>query len=50
MSSGEQTLSYQAVTRGISVSVDPSYLEDQSAPRDNRYVWAYHVRIENQGT
>jgi len=42
-------LSYNAITRGISVSVKPTYLEDQSAPRDNRYVWAYHVRIENQG-
>ncbi|MCW8835931.1 MAG: Co2+/Mg2+ efflux protein ApaG, partial [Rhodospirillales bacterium] len=27
----------------------PEYLEDQSDPEENRYVWAYHVRIENRG-
>ena len=25
------------------------YLEDQSEPEEDRYVWAYHIRIENQG-
>ena len=27
----------------------PFYLEQHSSPADNRYVWAYHVRIENVG-
>ncbi len=40
---------YSAVTRSIEVTVKPVYLEDQSSPRDNHYVWAYHVRIENHG-
>ncbi len=40
---------YNAKTREISVSVEPTYLEDQSEPGDGHYVWAYHVRIENQG-
>jgi ApaG protein len=40
---------YSRVTRGISVSVKPIYLDDQSSPEDNEYVWAYHVRIENRG-
>jgi ApaG protein len=40
---------YSAVTRSIRVSVKPFYLEDQSQPADDHYVWAYHVRIENQG-
>jgi ApaG protein len=40
---------YSAVTRSIRVSVRPVYLDDQSSPRENRYVWAYHVRIENGG-
>lgn len=37
------------VTRNIRVAVEPSFLEDQSAPSQNRYVWAYRVRIENRG-
>lgn len=40
---------YQTTTRGIAVTVNPVYLEDQSSPADNYYVWAYQVRIENQG-
>ena len=40
---------YSAVTRQITVTVKPVYLEDQSSPRDNHFVWAYHVRIENRG-
>ncbi len=40
---------YSAKTREIRVSVEPTYLEDQSEPGDGHYVWAYHVRIENQG-
>lgn len=40
---------YCATTREISVTVKPIFLEDQSSPADNHYVWAYHVRIENRG-
>lgn len=40
---------YQTTTRGIAVTVKPVYLEDQSSPADNYYVWAYQVRIENRG-
>jgi ApaG protein len=40
---------YSKTTEEIRVSVNPVYLEDQSAPADNRYVWAYQVRIENLG-
>jgi ApaG protein len=38
-----------AVTRGISVSVEPTYLEANSSPDNSQYVWAYRVTIENQG-
>jgi ApaG protein len=41
---------YSETTRSIKVTVKPIYLEEQSSPADNRYVWAYNVRIENQGT
>jgi ApaG protein len=40
---------YSETTRSINVTVKPVYLEDQSAPDRNRFVWAYHVRIENRG-
>ncbi|MGQ9371658.1 Co2+/Mg2+ efflux protein ApaG [Azospirillum sp. ST 5-10] len=40
---------YSNVTRSIRVTVNPVYLEDQSVPAENHYVWAYHVRIENEG-
>ncbi len=40
---------YEAVTDGIKVSVTPYFLEDQSAPEDDHYVWAYQISIENQG-
>ena len=40
---------YLAVTRGIKVVVRAFYLEDQSSPIENHYVWAYHVEIENEG-
>jgi ApaG protein len=40
---------YSQTTRGIVVTVKPFYLEDQSSPADNHYVWAYRVRIENRG-
>ena len=40
---------YNATTRQISVSVDPTYLDDQSAPEQSHFVWAYHIVIENRG-
>jgi ApaG protein len=40
---------YSQTTRDITVTVQPIYLEDQSDPSENRYVWAYQVRIENRG-
>ena len=38
------------LTRGIRVSVQPTYLDDQSDPDTGRFVWAYHVTIENTGS
>ncbi len=40
---------YSATTKAIRVTVEPTYLEEQSSPADNQYVWAYHVLIENTG-
>lgn len=39
---------YSQVTRGISITVVPDYLEDQSEPADDHYVWMYTIRIDNQ--
>lgn len=40
---------YTQKTQNISVTVTPIYLEDQSEPDEDHYVWAYQVRIENDG-
>ena len=40
---------YEAITRSISVSVEPIFLEDQSSPDEDHYVWAYQVKIRNKG-
>jgi ApaG protein len=41
--------SYKAITRGIAVSVEPTYLEADSSPSHSKYLWAYRVLIENHG-
>lgn len=41
---------YQQTTRQITVNVRPIYLEDQSEPEENHFVWAYHVRIVNHSS
>ncbi len=38
---------YERITRGIRVRVEPHFLDDQSDPEEDHYVWAYTVRIEN---
>jgi ApaG protein len=40
---------YAKQTRGIRIEVRPVYLDDQSEPDEGRYLWAYQIRIENQG-
>ena len=38
---------YAKTTEHITITVEPFYLDEQSEPADSHYVWAYHVRIEN---
>jgi ApaG protein len=38
---------YQAVTRGISVTVTPRYMPEESSPEQSRYFFAYTVEIIN---
>ena len=40
---------FTQTTHHIEVSVKAFFLEDQSDPDENRYVWAYRVRIRNTG-
>jgi ApaG protein len=40
---------YEKTTRNIRISVQPFYLEEQSSPEEDRFVWAYRVNIENKG-
>lgn len=34
----------------INISVETAYLDDQSAPDENRYVFAYTITIRNEGS
>jgi len=40
---------YDETTRKIRVTVSPQYLEEQSVPEEQYFVWSYHVNIENTG-
>lgn len=44
-----RSFQYVHETRAIRVAVNPVYLDDQSDPDDDRYVWSYTVTIENRG-
>jgi len=40
---------YEAVTRSISVQVEPCYLDEKSDPEEDYFVWVYRICIENHG-
>ncbi len=40
---------YAETTSSITITVEPFFLDEQSEPDDGHFVWAYHVRIENNG-
>ena len=41
---------YAQTTDGVTVRVSVSYLAEQSEPGRGRWFWAYHIRIENDGS
>src|ERR1041384_1146195 len=41
---------YEKTTRHVRVAVRPKYLQSQSRPDDDHFVWAYTITIENRGT
>ncbi len=38
---------WENTSHGIIIRVEPQFLEAQSIPAEQHYVWAYHVAIEN---
>lgn len=40
---------YHRTTEDITVTVTPVFLDEQSDPEDDHFVWAYQVRIQNDG-
>lgn len=40
---------FTARTRNINVSVETRFLENESEPDNQYFVWAYHIRISNEG-
>ncbi len=40
---------YSKTTNKINITVEPYYLEEQSQPNEQHYVWAYQITINNLG-
>jgi ApaG protein len=40
---------FVAETDGVIVRVHPRFLDEESSPQNDRYIWAYTVVIENHG-
>ncbi len=40
---------YQVTTRAIRVTVEPTFLDSESAPDEGQYFWAYKIEIANLG-
>ncbi len=38
------------ITRGVRIKVQSAYIPENSTPAENRYFFAYRVRISNEGT
>ncbi len=43
----KQFFPYAQTTHGITVRVAPRFLPEQSDPSAPRFVWSYHIRLEN---
>lgn len=37
------------VTQGIKISVEPMYSPENSEPEKSKYIFSYHITIENEG-
>lgn len=43
------SLGSEAQTEGVTIRVTPRYLPDQSDPSEPRYVFGYHIDVQNGG-
>ena len=50
MTKTEKPVIYQKTTLGVTITVTPHFLEEQSSDDERLYVWAYIVRIENDSS
>lgn len=39
----------ETITRGVYIRAVPTYVPEQSSPEEGRYLFAYHIIIENRG-
>ena len=37
------------ITRGVRIRAVPSFVPEQSSPDEDRYLFAYHIHVENEG-
>ncbi len=44
----QSVYSFERTTNGIAIHVTPVFIDQESRPEDDFYLWAYQVRIENQ--
>ncbi|WCL54560.1 Co2+/Mg2+ efflux protein ApaG [Gimibacter soli] len=42
-------MTFEAITEGVRVAVQSYFLSGQSDPEEGSYVWAYRIRISNEG-
>lgn len=40
---------YEKITEEIKITVRPEFLDEHSDPKEQRFIWAYHIKIENNG-
>ena len=43
------TYPYEAETDGVIVRVRPVFIDEESSPEDDKFLWAYQIEIENRG-
>ena len=46
---GKRGHAYEAETEGVMIRVTPHFIDEESSPSEERYLWAYHVEVENRG-
>ena len=40
---------YEEITEKIKITVKPEFHDEHSDPEEKRFIWAYHIKIENFG-